>query len=60
MISRKNDGDYGHVLNYPEATVIDEKNMEKTQVLWTADGIEMTFSTGHKLFIPKDAFIKGR
>jgi len=60
MVSMKNDNNYGHVLNYPEADVIDEKNIEKTKVLWTSDGIELSFNTGHKMFIPKDAFIKGR
>ena len=60
MISRKNENEYGYVLNYPEASVINEKEMEKTFVLWTADGIELSFNTGHKLFIPKDAFTKVR
>ena len=60
MVSRKGDGDYGHVINYPEASVVNEKDLEKTKVLWTADGIELSFNTGHKMFIPKDAFIKGR
>ena len=60
MVSMKNDNNYGHVLNYPEADVIDEKNIEKTKVLWTADGVELSFNTGHKMFIPKAAFVKGR
>ncbi len=60
MISGKGIDDYGHVLNYPDTGFIDEKTIDKTKVLWTAEGVEITFSTGHKLFIPKDSFIKGR
>ena len=60
MVSRKGDDEYGHVIYYPEAPVISEKDVEKTRALWTADGIELTFNTGHKMFIPKEAFIKGR
>jgi hypothetical protein len=60
MISNKNGNEYRHLLNYPEASAIDEKEMEKTRVLWTSDGIEMTFNTGHKLFIPKEAFANNK
>ena len=60
LVSRKEDKDYGHVLYYPETGIIDESSIEKTRVIWAADGIELTFSTGHKMFIPKAAFILSR
>jgi hypothetical protein len=60
IISRKEDKDYGHVLNYPITGIIDESEIEKLRVIWAVDGIELTFPEGHKLFIRKAAFILGR
>ena len=59
LISRKGDMNYGHVVNYIEPSP-GEKEIEKTRVIWSQDGIEMTFLHGHKLFIPKERFIGGR
>jgi len=60
MVSRKEDKDYGHVLNYIDPHSVDEKEIEKTRVIWSNEGIEVTFPAGHKLYIPKDKFIGGR
>ena len=60
LISRKDDKEYGHVLNYIDPLETSEENMKKTRVIWSNDGIEVTFPAGHKLYIPKDKFIGGR
>ena len=58
LISRKGDYEYGHYINYPFGNY--ESEIEKTKVLWTADGVEITFSTGHKMYVPKEKFMAGR
>lgn len=55
--------DHGHVFEcdlqlYASPSV--ESHLEHCTVEWTADGVTFTQPTGHKLFIPKDAFIGGR
>ena len=60
MISRKDDNSYGHVLNYLDPSPISDEDIKKTRVIWSAEGIEMTFPMGHKLYIPKERFIGGR
>lgn len=60
LISRKGDKEYGHVINYIDPLETSEENIRKTRVIWSGDGIEMTFPAGHKLYIPKDKFIGGR
>ncbi len=60
MVSRKEDKDYGHVLNYIDPSPISEHEIEKTRVIWSNEGIEVTFPAGHKLYIPKEKFIGGR
>lgn len=58
LISRKGSDEYGFYINYPFSEL--DSDIEKTKVLWTNEGIEITFSPGHKLYIPKDRFIGGR
>ena len=60
LISRKGDMNYGHVINYIDPDPVSEKDIEKTRVIWSNEGIEMTFPLGHKLYIPKERFIGGR
>ncbi len=60
LISRKEINDYGQVLNYPITDLVDEKDFKKIRVIWATDGIEITFKTGHKLFIPKETLDVGR
>jgi len=60
MISRKGDEDYGHVLNYIDPDPVSEDEICKMRVIWSDAGIELTFNTGHKLYIPKEQFIAGR
>lgn len=60
LISRKGDLNYGHVLSYIDPYPVSEDEIRKTRVLWTAEGIEMTFPLGQKLFIQKERFIGGR
>jgi hypothetical protein len=54
---------YGHGFEY-EFNVLDsdtiEGHLRKTEAEWTPAGITLTEPTGHKLFVPKDAFIGGR
>jgi hypothetical protein len=60
LISRKDDNSYGHVINYIDPTETSDENIKRTRVIWNAEGIEMTFPMGHKLYIPKERFIGGR
>ncbi|MCX7879011.1 MAG: hypothetical protein N2510_10300 [Ignavibacteria bacterium] len=47
------------MINYPEYSVA-ESEIEKLKVIWTSEGVEILFSTGHKLFVPKERFTGGR
>jgi len=60
MISRKGDEDYGHKVNYLESDPVNEDDIAKIRVMWTNEGLELTYITGHKLYIPKERFIGGR
>jgi len=60
MVSRKGDESYGHVLNYIEPDHVSEDDIKKMRVIWSSEGIELTFCSGHKLYIPKERFIGGR
>lgn len=60
LISRKGDMEYGHVINYIDPLPVSEDEIKKTRVIWSNEGIEITFPMGHKLYIPKDKFIGGR
>lgn len=60
MVSRKDDNSYGHVFNYLDPSPMGDEDIKKTRVIWNAEGIEMTFPMGHKLYIPKERFIGGR
>lgn len=60
MISHKGSHTYGHVLNYVDPLVTSEEEVKKTRVIWSEQGIELTFPAGHKLYVPKEKFIGGR
>jgi len=60
MISRKRDKEYGHVISYIDPTPVSEDEIQKTRVIWSNEGIEVTFPLGHKLYIPKERFTGGR
>jgi len=60
MISRKDDENYGHVINYIDPDPVSEEDIKKMRVIWSGEGIELTFSSGHKLYVPKERFIGGR
>jgi hypothetical protein len=57
FITAKGVNDYGHFLNIPIEGEFYENELQKTRVIWAAEGIELTFTTGHKIFVPKQAFI---
>lgn len=53
--------DYGHVTEYGFHNYGHEANyFERCKTEWTPEGITLIEPTGHKLFIPKDAFINDR
>lgn len=60
MISRKNEMNYGHVINYIDPNPVSVQDIEKTRVIWSDAGIEITFTLGHKLYVPKESFTGGR
>ena len=52
---------YGHWTEYEFHNYWNEPDyFTRCVVTWTADGVTVTEPTGHKLFIPKNAFIGGR
>ena len=55
-VTRKGDTSYGHFIEI-DLHVDDD---EETVAVWTEEGIDVTFSLGHKLTIPKRAFVGGR
>ena|SRR5258706_8347800 len=57
FITVKGVNDYGHFLNIPIEGEFYENELQKTRVIWAVDGIELTFTTGHKFFVPKQTFI---
>lgn len=54
-VTKEGDEDYGHFI---ELDITGGHTVRKT--VWSADGIEVEFESGHRLFIPKAAFIGGR
>ncbi|HJY64041.1 MAG TPA: hypothetical protein VJ455_07780 [Ignavibacteria bacterium] len=56
IVSGKNDNNR-YVLNYLDPDPVNEDEITKMRVMWTGEGIELTYSTGHKLYIPKEKFI---
>lgn len=52
---------YGHWTEYEFHNYGNEPDhFERCVVTWDADGVTVTEPTGHRLFIPKNAFIGGR
>src|SRR4030095_3699995 len=47
MVSRKGDENYGHVINYIDPNPTSDNEITKTRVIWSNEGIEMTFNMGH-------------
>ena len=60
LVSMSAEKTYGHVINYPEQVIVSEDYLQKTKTEWDSTGITLTCYTGHKIFIPKEYFIKGR
>jgi hypothetical protein len=60
QISRKDDIEPSTYLNVPINSDSNENEVEKTRVIWISDGIEVTFTSGHKLFVPKNSFVAER
>ncbi len=60
LISRKGDENYGHVINYLDPFPLNDDEINTLRVIWSNDGIELTYASGHKLYIPKESFIGGR
>ena len=56
---------YGHMIKFSFHPSFDDyydlpASLQKTDVEWTAEGVEMTFDSGHRLFVPKKALMGGR
>jgi hypothetical protein len=52
---------YGHWTEYEFHNYHNEPDyFTRCAVDWTADGVTLTEPTGHRLFVPKNAFIGGR
>lgn len=60
LISSKQEKSYGHILSYIDPSPVSENDIKQTRVIWSIEGIEMTFTSGHKLYIPKERFTAGR
>lgn len=60
LVASQKEPSYGNALNYPDGSVIDDRDVEKTKVVWTSDGIELEAYLNTKIFIPKKNFIGGR
>ncbi|MCI0450043.1 MAG: hypothetical protein L0Y79_09720 [Chlorobi bacterium] len=60
LVSRKDDKNYGHILNYIDPDPLSEDEIKNSRVIWSVEGIEVTFPAGHKLYIPKESFTGGR
>jgi hypothetical protein len=53
--------EYGHWLNFPfyDRHVDAESEIKKSTVEWSDAGVTFKDTSGHILFIPKDAFVQG-
>src|SRR5215216_6271295 len=43
LISRKGDMEYGHAVSYIDPAPLSDDEIRKTRVIWSGEGIEMTF-----------------
>ncbi|MCK5490980.1 MAG: hypothetical protein KAI67_03990 [Candidatus Pacebacteria bacterium] len=59
-VAKEVDPSYGHVISYPNPSVIDEQELQDTKINWTNEGIEIETYLNTKIFIPKKNFIEGR
>lgn len=55
-VTRSPDSSYGHFINTDMNILCGDVN----SIVWSPGGIEICYSRGHKLFIPKTAYIGGR
>jgi len=56
-----NNPHHGHMTEYGFHNAAEEPNyFNQCRTEWTPEGVTLIEPTGHKLFIPKDAFIGGR
>jgi hypothetical protein len=60
LVSSKQEKLYGHILSYIDPSPVSKNDIKQTRVIWSIEGIEMTFVSGHKLYIPKERFTAGR
>lgn len=53
---------YGHMIKYSFHNAPDDLGafLGKAQVKWTAEGVTLELSSGHRVFVPKAMFIGGR
>jgi hypothetical protein len=60
-VTRRGDPYYGHATGYEfHNSTGDEDYFDRCVVDWTPDGVAITEPSGHRLFIPKSAFVGGR
>ncbi len=52
---------YGHWIEYEFQNYTSDPNyLTRCTIVWESEGVTITEPTGHKLFVPKKAFIGGR
>jgi hypothetical protein len=52
---------YGHYVDFPvNPAASDDDEIKASQVTWAPEGVTLTATSGHTLFIPKKMFIGGR
>ena len=51
-------GDFGRYSSFNLTFLPEDVSISQTN--WTAGGVEIVFSTGHRIFLPKTSFIGGR
>lgn len=52
-VTKAGDPFYGHSIGT-------DLPSDVSDAVWTADGVDLRFASGHRLFIPKSAFVGGR
>lgn len=58
-VTRSPDSSYGHFINI-DLDISYSTDGSEAATVWSPDGVQVSYPSGHRLFIPKRAFIGGR